>query len=178
MLDGTRAGHRLRVMNSLAVALGVAAGVFLALLANITLDDDSEVHEIYSIVFFATQVGAFVIDTLLTRRLRQRAAVQGLAPGVLFFGTRSDLKTWICWVITADALLFLGVFLEREVELFADRRLLLEIYTAAEFSIAILAFAYAAAYYRQAHAFAAACRAGLLFTAPAAARHGSPASVR
>lgn len=118
----------------LATLLGIAAGLFLGGLSNISLEDNDPLHVLLSKLFFATQVTAFLIDTVILLRLR-RHATPGMAPA---HGGRLYLTP----AIVLLSLAFLATFLFKGTGGFTDTMLMRRIYTGSELVVAICCLLY------------------------------------
>ena len=132
-------------LNNIEVFLGVAAAIFLALLAIINSEMNGHLHEMFSIAFFSLQIAAFVMDTLMWKLLCSKGAIiQGTTE--YRNGVR---RIYIFVVLFIAAAIFLGLYLVSEFDLASGNALLKRAFFITEYTVAILCFAYALPYYSE-----------------------------
>jgi len=124
-----------------AVLLGVAAAIFLTMLAVITVSVDRPLHVLLSELFFASQTFALLVDTLVALRLRYLVR--------LATGTSLDLhgKPRLIAVIIPLALFFLFMHVVGGTGVFESWVLERILYTGSEMLICVLFFMYSAFYF-------------------------------
>lgn len=146
-------------LNLLASLIGMAAGMFLGLLATVNLRTGHDLHILFSVLFFVTQVGAFLLDTWCSIRLRRQClALDGPAERAAMIG-----KLAVAGTTLTTALFFLYMYNAKDLGVFGDRYLAQQIYVASEYLLAILSFAYPLPTYlevRRHHRIEAALRGG------------------
>lgn len=134
-------GQDLRLTGALNLAaslIGMAAGLFLGLLATVNLRSGHDLHILFSVLFFVTQVGAFLLDTWCSIRLRRQCrALDGPPERIAMIG-----KLAVAGTTLTTALFFLYMYNAKDVGAFGDRYLAQQIYVASEYLLAILSFAY------------------------------------
>jgi len=124
--------------NTLACWFGIAAGIFLGALAVVDLGSGNSQHMLYSVLFFVTQVLAFVLDSLGGVKLRR------LCPGLTHPSERLAIvgKIGLAGISLTGGLFFLFIFAAKDIGLFADRYAVQQVYVLAEYGLCILLFAY------------------------------------
>jgi len=150
-------------LNLVASLTGMAAGVFLGLLATVNLRTGHDLHILFSVLFFVTQVGAFLLDSWCSIRLRRQCrALDGPSERIAMFG-----KLAVAGTTLITALFFLYMYNAKDLGVFSDRYLAQQIYVASEYLLAILSFAYPLPTYlelRRHHRIEATLRAGQMRT--------------
>lgn len=141
--DTSAAQARLRRSS---VGCGLIAALFLALLGIVNSSWNGRLHEAFSVIFYASQVAAFLLDTLWWRHLSPtegNAAVR----------RRGREKAAVCGLIFALSALFLGLYLTDKADVLANETALDFAFVVVEYALSILCFWYSAAVYRELAAF-------------------------
>jgi hypothetical membrane protein len=125
-----------------AVACGLVAALFLALLGIVNSNWNGRLHEAFSVVFYASQSFAFLFDTLWWRRL-PAASSCGAAR------RRGREKAAVCALIFALSTLFLALYLIDKADVLADETALDFAFVVVEYAVSLLCFWYSAAVYRE-----------------------------
>ncbi len=128
-------------LNAAASYLGMTAGLMLALLVAISLEDDSHVHTVLAYLFFSFQVGAFTVDTICYALLRRSADLNEKRALSISVMTR----LWLCLAVMTSACLFLYMYLSQSAGLFGSNYLAQGVYIFSEHAVVFLAMAYPAA---------------------------------
>jgi hypothetical protein len=144
--EALRPVPRIRLMNSLGGAgsiLGMIAGVLLAALAIVNLKVSNNGHMVLSALFYACQVGAFLLDSIaavwLKRRAREQSDIDHAIPG--------NSRVWVCVGVVVATACFVFLFSFKDWEAFDDSMLVQRIYVASEYILATLCLGYAVAGY-------------------------------
>jgi len=132
-----------------ATACGCAAALFLALLAIVNSNWHGKLHEAFSVAFYASQVLAFLLDTLWWRRLPRFPGASGGAAA----RRRGSEKTAACGLIFALSAVFLGLYITDKADLLADETALDFAFVVIEYTLSILCFWYSSAMYRELTAY-------------------------
>ena len=133
----------LRALGGAASALGIFAGILLALLAVVSLEYSNDGHMVLSALFYASQVTAFILDAAAAAWLGRRARRQG--DGNLAMPGSS--RIWVCLAVVISVCFFLLMFNLKDAEAYDDSMLVQRIYVASEYILAILCLGYAVAGY-------------------------------
>ena len=136
-----------RILNFSACVCGITAGVYLALLSNISLEANSDFHINYSKYFFFLQTLSFIIDTVCVSITRRAS------PGKYVYDYAFHTRAFICIIVFLDALFFQYLFENRDSGIFSDRHFAQQIYILAEHTIAFLSFSYSAAYFPEVYKY-------------------------
>ena len=134
--------HLLKLCNT-GCFIGQSAGVFLALLAIISLEVNDPIHIILSFLFFASQNLAFVYDFFCTQKLNRYARAESGNTATLPGKGRAILFV----IITCLSLFYLFMFLTKDSDIYSDNYFAHQIFAITEYTWATLAFLYPALYY-------------------------------
>jgi hypothetical protein len=144
--ESLRPGPRTGLMSALSGAgslLGIVAGILLALLAVVSLKISNNGHMVLSALFYACQVGAFMLDSAaavwLERRASQQTDVVPAVPG--------SSRVWVCIGVVIATAVFVFLFNLKDWEAYDDSMLVQRIYVASEYILATLCLGYAVAGY-------------------------------
>jgi len=137
-----KSSQGVQFLNLLAYSFGIISAIFLALLALINSAMDGPLHEIFSIVYFATQVAAFTFDFILWHVLVRK---NGIHPDEYRHGQR---KALLFIVIACVSALMLFLYLLKIYDVYHDgHQLITSAFVFFEYTTSILCFLYAFAYY-------------------------------
>ena len=128
---------------TLATLSGIVAGVMLAALANVSLEDNDPQHVAFSWGFFISQVVAFIIDTIVALRLRARSRRFGYGYPLIHL----NFKPRLTIAISLLALLFLVIYLTKGIAPLDDSMAVRHLYVTTEYLLAVLCLYYPTAYY-------------------------------
>ncbi|MDP6705475.1 MAG: hypothetical protein QF893_03940 [Alphaproteobacteria bacterium] len=144
--EALRPGPGTGLMSALSGAgsiLGMIAGVLLAALAIVNLKVSNNGHMVLSALFYASQVGAFLLDSVaavwLKRRAREQADIDPPIPG--------NSRIWVCVGVVVATACFVFLFNFKDWEAYDDSMLVQRIYVASEYILATLCLGYAVAGY-------------------------------
>lgn len=142
MLAEKERRHLQKLCNS-GCNIARSAGVFLALLAVISLEVNDPVHIILSFLFFASQNLAFIFDFFCTQKLNHYIRAQDGSSAMLPGRGRAILFV----VITCLSLFYLFMFLTKDSDIYSNNYLAHQVFAVTEYTWATLAFLYPAFYY-------------------------------
>lgn len=136
-----------KMLNICACIFGITAGIYLGLLSNISMEDNSAFHIRYSKYFFFFQTLSFIVDTACVSIIRRSS------PAKFIHDYAFHTRTVICLVVFIDALFFLFLFENRDSAIFSSRHFAQQLYIIAEHTIAFLSFSYSAAYFPEVYKY-------------------------
>lgn len=134
--------HLLKQCNA-GCFIGQSAGVFLALLAIISLEVNDPVHIVLSFLFFASQNLAFIFDFLCTQKLNHY--IRDQAGSTIELPGRGRAILFV--IITCLSLFYLFMFLTKDSDIYSNNYLAHQVFAITEYTWATLAFLYPALYY-------------------------------
>ncbi len=123
---------------------GVVVCLNLSLLAIVTLRVSNESHMAFSIVFFNTQVLAFIADAWCGALLSRAEEPSGRA-----WWRRLDDKTIFAMLIVLGSAFYFFMFLTKGLETFGDRMQRQWVYVFTEYILVTMFLSYPAFYYRK-----------------------------
>lgn len=136
-----------RVLNFGACTFGITAAIYLALLSNISLEDNSFFHIKYSKYFFFFQTISFIMDTACV------SITRGAAPAKFVYDYAFHTRILICIIVFLNALFYLFMFEYRASGIFSDRHFAQQLYIIAEHTIAFFSFSYSAVYFPEVYKY-------------------------
>jgi hypothetical protein len=130
------------LLNQMSFLAGIIAGTFLALLAIYDVKSGRDMHMASSWIFYVSQVLAILFDTACALSLARICRLDGRIAAI---GRRARLS--IGSTLLVSSLLFLYLYLTSD-SVPPDQRYTMQlIYVAAEYTVALLCFAYPMAVY-------------------------------
>lgn len=132
---------RLYWFNRIALTLGLASGISLALLSLVSLRDNNELHILFSYFFFISLVLSLAFDSSVLLQIQKHAGKDRKK-----YNLGIDVRPWLTAALFLNACFFYFLYLYKEDPFLINFTLTRPIYVGSEYLLVFIGQMYATAY--------------------------------